>query len=132
MLGARKILTGTLIAFLISACSVLGEFGRPAPIGHAEYDLRQAVKIYEEGDYSTAIVILQHALKTGLRSRSDQARAYKYIAFIHCVSDREKQCSDAFRRALEIDPAFNLQPAEAGHPVWGPIFRSVQSSRSNR
>ena len=98
--------------------------------GHAEQDLEQAIKIYEEGDYPTAIVILQHALTNGLRSKHDQARAYKYLAFIHCTSAREKLCRDAFKKAFEVDPAFDLQLAEEGHPVWGPVFRSVQGSKS--
>ncbi len=129
MLGARNMWIGISVVFLVSACSTLGGGGNR---GHAEEDLRQAIKIYEDGDYPTAIVILQHALQNGLRSKSDQARVYKYLAFIHCVSEREKQCRDSFRKAFEIDPSFNLQPAEAGHPVWGPVFRSVQSSRSTK
>ena len=129
MQGARMMLFGILIALLLPACGTLGWYGGSSRSGHAEQDLKQAVKIYEDGDYATAIVILQHAQQNGLRSKHDQARAYKYLAFIHCVSEREKQCRDAFRKALEIDPAFNLQPAEAGHPVWGPVFQSIQSSR---
>ena len=39
------------------------------------------------------------------------------------------QCRDEFRRALAVDPALELAPAEAGHPVWGPIFRSVKGGR---
>lgn len=132
MLSARNMLFASLVLFLLSACSTLGGMGGGSNRGHAEEDLRQAIKIYEDGDYPTAIVILQHALRNGLRSKSDQARAYKYLAFIHCVSDSEKQCRDAFRKAFEIDPSFNLQPAEAGHPVWGPVFRSVQSSMSTK
>ena len=132
MLDARRKLLGTLLVFLISACSTLGELGKPRYTGHAEEDLRQAIKIYEDGDYGTAIVILQHALQNGLRSKSDQARVYKYLAFIYCVSDSERQCRDSFKKAFEIDPSFSLQPAEAGHPVWGPVFRSVQSSRPTK
>ena len=33
---------------------------------------------------------------------------------------------DAFGRALQLDPAFTLTPAEAGHPLWGPVFRSLK------
>lgn len=132
MQGVRRVLFGTLAAFLLSACGSLGGWDGPRLNGHAEEDLEQAVKIYEDGDYPTAIVILQHALQNGLRSKADQARAYKYLAFIHCTSAREKQCHDAFKKAFEIDPGFNLQPAEAGHPVWGPVYRSVQSSRSTK
>lgn len=130
MQGARMMLFGTVMALLLSACGTVGVSRESSQSGHAEQDLEQAVKIYEDGDYATAIVILQHAQQNGLRSKYDQARAYKYLAFIHCTSAREKQCRDAFKKAIEIDPTFNLQPAEAGHPVWGPVFRSVQSSRS--
>ena len=132
MLGVRMMLFATMAALLLSACGTSGVWGGASQNGHAEQDLEQAVKIYEDGDYPTAIVILQHALQNGLRNKSDQARAYKYLAFIHCTSAREKQCHDAFKKAFEIDPTFNLQPAEVGHPVWGPVFRSVQSSRSTK
>ena len=95
MPGVRMMLFGTLIALLLPACGTLGGYGGSSRSGHAEQDLEQAVKIYEDGDYATAIVILQHAQKNGLRSKYDQARAYKYLAFIHCTSAREKQCHDA-------------------------------------
>ena len=67
-------------------------------------------------------------LATGL-NRSEQVTAHKYLAFIHCTSGREKQCRDEFRKVLDIDPALELEPAEAGHPVWGPVFRSVKARR---
>jgi hypothetical protein len=38
-------------------------------------------------------------------------------------------CRDEFRAALDIDPSMQLEPAEAGHPVWGPVFRSVKAGR---
>jgi len=28
-----------------------------------------------------------------------------------------------------VDPTMDLAPAEAGHPIWGPIFRAVKASR---
>jgi len=28
-----------------------------------------------------------------------------------------------------VDPPLDLAPAEAGHPVWGPIFRSLKSAK---
>lgn len=132
MPGARMTLIGSLIAFSLSACGTMGGCGGSSQSGHAEQDLEQAIKIYEDGDYSTAIIILQHAQQNGLKSKYNQARAYKYLAFIHCTSAREKLCRDAFKKALEIDSTFNLQPAEAGHPVWGPVFRSVQGSRLSK
>jgi len=29
-----------------------------------------------------------------------------------------------------LNPSFDLTPAEAGHPVWGPVFRSAKSKVS--
>lgn len=95
-------------------------------ISPAERMLSGGVKSYEEGDYNDSLKALNAALETGLARKSDRVLAYKYSAFIHCVSGRDRQCRDAFRKALEIDPAFDLKPAEAGHPIWGAAFRSVK------
>ena len=27
-------------------------------------------------------------------------------------------------------PKFDLEPAEAGHPIWGPVWRSVKTARA--
>ena len=130
MRSVRLMLFGMTALLFLSACTTGSTGTAPAEVGHAELDLAKGVKIYEEGDYASAIAMLQHALLDGLTSKSDQARAYKYLAFIHCTSEREKQCREAFKKALEVDPGFDLQPAEAGHPVWGPVFRSVKGSMS--
>mgnify|MGYP001549986536 CR=1 FL=1 len=67
------------------------------------------------------------ALPSGLRTE-DQIKAHKYLAFIDCVSGRQPQCREEFRKALDIDPNLELQPNEAGHPTWGPVFRSVKAA----
>ena len=36
---------------------------------------------------------------------------------------------DAISRALELDPKFELSAAEAGHPIWGPIFRGLKAKQ---
>ncbi len=125
MSGIRWIMIVALSALLLSACNKV--LLQP---DHASQDLATGVQDYEAGKYAVAIVLIQDALKDGLPSKNEQVRAYKYLAFIHCVSDREKQCRDAFKKALEIDPNFALTPAEAGHPVWGPVFHSVKSGFS--
>lgn len=93
----------------------------------AEQELSTGIRHYEDGNYKNAAKSLQTALDTGLTFRNDQISAHKYLAFIHCAQEREKQCRDEFRTALELDPKFELSTAEAGHPVWGPVFRSVKS-----
>lgn len=93
-----------------------------------EQELSAGVTKYEDGDYKGSAKDLQTALDEGL-AKPDQVKAHKYLAFIHCVSGRERQCRDEFRKALEIDPGFELKPAEAGHPIWGPVFRNVKARK---
>lgn len=95
----------------------------------AEQELSTGLTNYEDGNYKAAAKSLQSALNSGLTFDSDAARAHKYLAFIHCLSNREKQCRDEFRKALDMDNQFDLEPAEAGHPIWGPVFRAVKAER---
>lgn len=95
----------------------------------AEQELSTGIKNYEDGNYKAAAKSLQSALESGLTFDSDAVRAHKYLAFIHCLSNREKQCRDEFRKALEKDNKFDLEPAEAGHPIWGPVFRAAKAER---
>ncbi len=96
--------------------------------GKGEPQLQSGVKQYEDGRYKEASVSFQAALNAGL-GESGQVTANKYLAFISCVSGRERQCRAYFARALELNPALELDAAEAGHPVWGPVFRSVKARR---
>lgn len=97
----------------------------------AEQELSAGLRNYEDGNYKAASKSLQSALDAGLTFKSDQVTAHKYLAFIHCASDREKLCRDEFKKALELDPKFELTTAEEGHPVWGPAFRGVQVEMQN-
>lgn len=90
--------------------------------------LQSGLRLYEDGDYAESAKNLQAALDQGLPTK-DRGRAHKYLAFIHCASNREQLCRDEFRKALADDPSLDLAPAEAGHPIWGPIFRSVKAGR---
>jgi Tfp pilus assembly protein PilF len=112
---------------LVAGCAAGGGglFGK----GNAEQSLNTGVQQYEDGNYQEAGKNLQAALDAGLSEKSDQVRAHKYLAFIACVSDREKQCRSEFLIALQLDPGFDLKPSEAGHPIWGPVFRSVKSGK---
>jgi Tfp pilus assembly protein PilF len=90
--------------------------------------LSAGLKLYEDGDYAESAKNLQGAIDLGVPEKQ-RANAHKHLAFIHCASNRERQCRDEFRKALAVDPALDLAPAEAGHPVWGPIFRSLKAGR---
>jgi Tfp pilus assembly protein PilF len=95
---------------------------------NADPALQTALRLYEDGAYAESAKTLQAAIDQGLAAK-DRARAHKYLAFIHCASSREQLCRDEFRKALADDPALDLAPAEAGHPIWGPIFRAVKAGR---
>lgn len=101
----------------------------PARATSADDLLAAGVKQYEDARYPEAAELLKSSLGAGLRSRTSQARAHKYLAFIHCISEREAACRQSFGRAFAADPAFALTPAEAGHPKWGPVYRSVADTR---
>jgi Tfp pilus assembly protein PilF len=90
--------------------------------------LEAGLKQYENGAYAESAKNLTAALEQGLNDR-EQVAARKHLAFIHCVSGRTGACRDEFRKALAVDPALELEPAEAGHPTWGPVFRSVKAGR---
>ena len=127
MTKVRVMLIAVLAAFLLGACSSDGKSGGLFKGSPAEQKLSAGVASYEEGDYKSSMASLQSALDLGLSSTRDKVRAHKYLAFIHCVSGREKQCHDEFRKAFEVDATFDLKPAEAGHPVWGPVFRGEKA-----
>ena len=91
----------------------------------AERALLDGLRAYEDGQYAQAEAALRQALAGGLRSGRDQASAHKLLAFITCTSERLAECEAAFRAARAADPAFQLSRPEAGHPVWGPVYRKV-------
>lgn len=95
----------------------------------AEQELSSGIKNYENGNYQTAARYMQNALNMGLTFKSDKITAHKYLAFVHCVSEREKQCREEFKKALTLDPNFELTTPEAGHPTWGPIFRGLKAEQ---
>jgi Tfp pilus assembly protein PilF len=118
-------------SFLLAACSAtyVRQSGmQNAPLRPPERELLAGLKQYEEGDLKQAQGSLQKALAAGLSYESDRVTAHKYLAFIECASGRERECREQFAAALALDPQLELSRAEAGHPVWGPAFRSVKAA----
>jgi Tfp pilus assembly protein PilF len=124
-----------LAAALLAACAAPPPAAPPAPpppVGLAELMERPAeralvegIRHYDNGQYEGAESALRRALEAGLASPRDRASAHKLIAFITCTSAREAECEAAFRAALAADPAFALSRAEAGHPMWGPVYQRL-------
>ena len=135
ILRVCKIFFGTLVVLLMSGCQNMSPLACDTAQTHSagtptNKKMNYGVLSYEEGNYQASTMALQGVLETDSSSRQEKIKAYKYLAFIHCVSGRDAMCRDYFKKALEIDPNFNLDAAEAGHPIWGPSFRSVKSKSS--
>lgn len=113
-----------LVALVLVACA-----SPPPPTGVAELLDRPAerallsgLRLYDDAQYPEAEKALSEALRLKLASARDRAIAHKTLAFIYCTSGRAAECEAAFRAARAADPAFSLNKAEAGHPVWGPVY----------
>ena len=90
-----------------------------------EASLALGIQAYRNADYKDAEAKFKQALSLGLNVGPDRASAHKHLAFIYCTSKRETLCAQAFRAAREADPAFALSKSEAGHPMWGPVYRKT-------
>ena len=58
-------------------------------------------------------------------SPRDRAEAHKRLAFLHCAAARLADCEAEFRLARQADRSFALDKSEAGHPVWGPVYKKL-------
>ena len=103
-----------------------GAGSKPKKNGQAAFNT--GLKQYDDGEYQPAMKSLQTALDQGLNDK-DKVTAYKHLAFIHCSEGRTSRCREEFRKALAVDPSMDLAPAEAGHPTWGPVFRSLKAGK---
>jgi Tfp pilus assembly protein PilF len=118
-----------VVALLLDACAVAPQGGLSEVMQRpAERALLAGLRAYDDGQYVDAERELNKALTTGLVSTKDRATAHKHLAFVYCTSQRPKPCEDAFRAARATDPAFTLTRAEAGHPLWGPVYKRVAAA----
>jgi len=93
----------------------------------AQAALRDGIEAYNNGDYNAAIRKLG-APDIARGPKANQLTAIKYTAFSYCVSGRRRQCRQQFDKALRIDPAFQLETGEDGHPLWGPVFAQAKKA----
>jgi Tfp pilus assembly protein PilF len=102
-----------------AAPSVADAFDKPA-----ERNLLLGLRAYDEAQYPEAERALGEALRLQLSTPRDRATAHKTLAFIYCTSGRTAQCEAEFRAARTADAGFELNKAESGHPVWGPVYQA--------
>lgn len=104
----------------------------PPAVRKAERELNLGIRNYENGNYNAAAGFFQNALSEDQLSVGDQVTAHKFLAFIYCVSGEKLACRGAFKKVLALNPKFDLSAGEAGHPIWGPVFREVQAEVAGR
>ena len=117
-----------LAAALIAGCmqvapphGLLDVSARPA-----ERALLAGMKAYDDAQYDSADRLFREALAVGLVSPRDRAEAHKRLAFIQCAAGRLGECETEFKLARQADRTFALDKSEAGHPVWGPLYKKLQ------
>jgi hypothetical protein len=127
------------IACLLTGCASMPfGAGKNAPAGHAAAEvtasapapsgLNEGIALYNNGDYNGAIKRLGQADVTG-GARATQLEALKYSAFSYCLTSRQTLCRHQFEKAFKLDPSFDLEPGEHGHPLWGPVFVKAKKAR---
>jgi hypothetical protein len=94
----------------------------------AKADFNAGVKAYQDARYAAAAKNLNNALSSQALSAADQVTAYKLLAFIECSNNRKPECRKNFDKALAIQPSFELSKSEAGHPIWGPVFKEAKAA----
>jgi hypothetical protein len=101
-----------------------GSASRPS----AQTALTEGVDFYDKGEFNRAIRRL-NAPEIWSADKSVQVKALKYMAFSYCVTSRKTLCSQQFEKALKLDPAFDLEPGEKGHPLWGTVFERAKKGK---
>jgi hypothetical protein len=116
-------------AALLAACAQPA----PPPVGVMDLSARPAerallagLKAYDDAQYESAERLFRESLAAGLASPRDRAEAHKRLAFLHCAAGRLADCEAEFRLARQSDRSFALDKSEAGHPVWGPVYKKLQ------
>lgn len=108
------------------------EIAKKQKLDRAMTNLGDGLKKYDSGNYEEAMSNFLLALDTGQLPVNEQLNARKHMAFVHCLSGREANCKEEFEKVITLDAKFELSPAEAGHPIWGPIYRVTRTEAELR
>ncbi|MFC7513838.1 TssQ family T6SS-associated lipoprotein [Herbaspirillum sp. GCM10030257] len=97
---------------------------KPLPL--SEVTLKEGIALYNDGNFAAAI---RRLTSISDADKPIQIQAYKYAAFSYCVSGKRTLCRQQFEKALKLDPGFDLEPGEKGHPLWGRVFEQVKKRK---
>jgi hypothetical protein len=101
---------------------------RPVEPTEGRRALERAVAQFEQGRFPEAIRLLQESPEILADGPQVRAQALKQLGFAQCVTGRRPACRRSFDALLTLDPAFELTPAEAGHPSWGTEFERAKAA----
>jgi hypothetical protein len=90
--------------------------------------LQEGTALYDKGDYRGAIRKLTSARDAVDDASPIKKSSLRLLAFSFCVSNQKVPCKQQFASLLKIDPSFQLSRGEAGHPLWGPVFKEAKAS----
>jgi tetratricopeptide (TPR) repeat protein len=96
------------------------------PLGKAEQMLSEGLQKYDAAEFAPAEKALEGSLKEGLKDKADQVKAMKFLSFTYCLQNKYKECRAEFIKIYDVDPDFDLSPAEAGHPSWTHTFAAAK------
>lgn len=95
----------------------------------AQSELNSLIALYNNGDFHGAIKRFG-AIDDTLRPYKEmELQGLKLTAFSYCLTGHAKLCKLQFERALKLDPAFDLEKGERGHPLWQPVFDRAKKER---
>jgi hypothetical protein len=101
---------------------------RPKP----EQLLAEGSELYEKGDYKAAIRKLVTVRDSAEVTPLTKQSSLRLLAFSYCVTSQRALCKNQFSTLLAIAPEFQLSRGEAGHPLWGPVFKEAKSEKMTK
>ncbi len=102
--------------------------GKQPTLTKAQQMLSDGMVKYDAGEYTAARRLLEAAITEGFADKAAHVKAMKYIAFTDCLERRYRDCRAEFIRIYDVDPNFDLTPAEAGHPSWTHTFAAAKAT----
>lgn len=120
----NSIATIVIACLLIGGCKTTSQ--KTAVLSPSQIKIEAGKSSFQSGEYGAAeSSFLDPSIWQD--SKEQQVESLKYLAFIYCITERVTLCRHSFYKALQINPNFELTPAESTHPLWGPEFVVAQS-----
>lgn len=114
---------------MLAACSSPKKEEPKSPYSEKEQVLLEELrKKFTAGSYDAVIEDVSQMPEYQAGGLPFRTQSLKFLAFSQCVSNKVRDCTKTFDTILDLDPNFNLEPAEAGHPSWGPVFAKEKAN----